>query len=177
MTVMNLYRRAATMSNQQERVKRPDLSLLDDVLKDTKLSTDGIVAYMDQQARNIKALEDEVRTPREGDEHYFDVFDDLVRQAIRPSIELSGGDFESLYDGSGTESGDERDFLAAAIGQCVGFLDDRLGEKGVKIAEQAKTIERLLTQAKLDADKRDNILHECERQRAENKRLREELDG
>ena len=92
--------------------------------------------------RDIKALEDEARAPREGDEHYFDVFDGLVRQVIMPTIEHSGGDFESLYDGSGTESGDERDFLAAAIGQCVGFLDDRLGEKSVKIAEQAATIIR-----------------------------------
>ncbi len=89
-----------------------------------------------EQAKTIERLEEKSRTPREGDEQYFNEFDDLVRQVIRPSVERFGGDFESLYDGSGTESGDERDFLAAAIGQCVGFLDDCL-------AEQVKTIERL----------------------------------
>ena len=45
-------------------MKRPDLSLLDDVLKDTKLSTDGIVAYMDQQNRDIKALEETIDQQR-----------------------------------------------------------------------------------------------------------------
>ncbi len=68
----------------------------------------------------------QLTTKRDDDEQYFDGLDDLITQALLPIIEAHGGDFLSLYDGSGTESGDERDFLAAAVGRCAGFLSDEI---------------------------------------------------
>ncbi len=73
--------------------------------------------------------------PERDDEQYFTHMDDLIRAVVVPMVVHHGGE-EDLFDGSGCESGDEREVLAAAISQCMGYLDERLDE-------QAKTIERL----------------------------------